>query len=389
MSWRFTPPLVFLWMAATGCSLSHGRAGNALQKSLETTVTRADSVDHAVLRVDAPHLGFQEVWTTGPAQPGIPVTADTPFLSASVGKLFVATTLAHMAADNVLSLDDPVSQWVSADVLAGLPAWGGAAAFDVITVRMLLGHRSGLPDYFDSALHPPHDGALDVHAHITAHPEQAWSRADLLTYAADHWAPYAPPGESFLYSDLNYDLAGLVIEGATGAPWHASVRARVLNPLGMRHTWAHQHESRPADTPPMATVRSGAVVLSNTPALSIDDAGGGFATTTGDLVLLLRGLHSGNPVALDNLTLDWSENSLNKGIDYGLAVWRIRPGGMFFLLGGLSKLHGVSGSTGSFVYGLEDGTIVSGTFDQTDFAEGHVKFLLAEVLPVLARLDTP
>ena len=374
-------------LVSMGCAMSRERASGRLQSAVDNTVARADQVDHAVLRVDAPQAGLQEVFVAGEGADGLPFTPDTPFLSASVGKLFVAATLADMADDNLLSLDDPVSKWVDASVLDGLPAMGGVAAFDTITVGMLLRHRSGLPDYFDGEVHPTSDGAPDVFSKVRSQPGEAWDRDRALDYTRAHWTPYAAPDTAFLYSDLNYDLAGLVIEGVTKAPWHASVRTRVLDPLRLQSTWVHQFEDPPAGVGAVAPAKAGDVVITGTPALGVDGAGGGLFTTTGDLVRFMRGLERGEPVSLDVLGTAWTPDAIHRGIDYGHGVWRVRPGGMFFLMAGLPTLRGVSGVTGSYVYLLGDGTVVAGTFDQTDFADDHIRFLLAEVVPTLARLE--
>ena len=74
---------------------------------------------------------------------------DTPFLSASVGKLVLAAAVLALIEDQQLAIDDPIGDWIEADVLAGLPVVGGDAAAARITVAQLLSHRSGLPDYFD------------------------------------------------------------------------------------------------------------------------------------------------------------------------------------------------------------------------------------------------
>lgn len=370
-----------------GCTLSHTRVEARLDRAIHRTVSRDDALQHAILHVDAPHLGIDRVTVAGTARPGVAMTADTPFLSASIGKLFVAATVLDLCEEGRLRPSDPVSKWVSAEVLATLPAAGGPAGFDTITVGMLLGHRSGLPDYFDTATHPAADGAPGIAELMVTHPERAWDRASVLAYTAEHFEPYGAPGSTFLYSDLNYDLLGLVLEGVTGSPWHLAVRSRVLEPLGLADTYYHQFEPHPLHIPPQALARAGTVVLTDTPALGLDGAGGGLVTTTGDLVAFMRGLERGSPVSLDVFAEQWTPDALNRGIDYGYGLWRIRPGALFFAMAGLPQLHGVSGSTGSFVYRLEDGTILSGTFDQLDYAEAHIQFLLTRVVPTLARAE--
>ena len=81
---------------------------------------------------------------------------------------------------------------------------------------------------------------------------------------------------------------------------------------------------------------------------------------------------------------------LNPGIDYAYAMWRIRPGGIFFLLSPLPEMYGASGSTGSFAYYVPSyDVMVSGTLNTTAHRERHVEFLLREVSIALVRIDWP
>lgn len=389
MSLASTPSVARLLplIALVGCSLSNTRAHEKLGRALEKEVSRNKNVHHAVLRVDAPALGIQDTWVAGEASSGTPMTDQTPFLSASIGKLFTAAAVFSLAEEGVLSLDDPITDWVEPDRLSGLPVVGGDGALDQLTLRLLLSHRSGLPDYYDTEVWPSRDGAPSIGELIVEEPEQSWDIDALLDYTRDHFDPYAAPGEAFLYSDVNYDLLGLAIEGATGEPFHAVVRERVMEPLGLTQTWYYNLEAPPEGSLPIADLWVGDVNLIGAPALSIDGAGGGLATTTGDLVTLMRGLLDGEPVSLEAMGTDWTRDSLTRGIDYGYSVWRIRPDGMSFLFGGLPSMRGVSGSTGSYLYVTADGAIISGTFDQAEYAEDHVRFMLSKVLPVLSRAE--
>ena len=274
----------------SGCTLSHSEAEHALTSALQSTVEDAPTVRHGVLRVQTADREIDACWAIGDAMPGRPITADTPFLSASIGKLVVAATVFDLAADGLLSLDDPLSRWLDPTLLAGLPVQGGDPAVLQITVGQLLQHRSGLPDYFDGTTVPPHDGAPDVLGLLASEPERTWTPLALLDYTRTHFPPAGAPGERFAYSDLNYDLVGMVIASATGAPWHEAVRSRVLDPLGMLHTWVHLHESPPPGIPELAGAWLGDLEIGRSPGLSLDGAGGGLATTTGDLVTLIRGL---------------------------------------------------------------------------------------------------
>jgi D-alanyl-D-alanine carboxypeptidase len=355
---------------------------------LDAAVARASrkQVRSAVLWVQSPRLGFDRGFAHGIAQveTGTPMTVETPFLSASVGKLVVAAAVLRLTQDGRLSLDDPMTRWISPDILAGLPVTGGDAALPAITIAMLLGHRSGLPDYFSD---PSCDGAPRLFDLLASDPTRRWNRADLLDYARAHYKPVGAPGQRFHYADTNYDLLGLVLEGVTGTSFVAAVRALVLDPLELTHTWYHAFEQPPAGQPGVADVWVNGTNLWGAPCLSADQAGGGLVTTVADLRLLLRGLVEGRPVSLAAMATDFTLDAMHSGIDVGQPAWRIRPRGIFFALAGLPTLLGHSGATGVWAYYVEDwDAVIVGAVSDASWQERHIRFLLADVLPVLARM---
>lgn len=390
--WRWIALAVAVVMVLGVSGVACGRLGPdaaaaKLDQALKTAVDDDPAVHGAVMWVDAPRLGVTQGWAHGLANldAGTPMTVHTPFLSASVGKLAVAAAVMRLVADGRLSLDDPLSKWVPASRFAGLPVQGGDEVLGRVTIRQLVAHRSGLPDYFSDA---SRDGAPRLFDLIAVEPDRTWSRDAMLDYARAHYAPAGAPGD-FHYADTNYDLLGLVLEGVTTQPFHRVVREQVLEPLGMTRTWYHAFEPAPPGLAQVADVFVGDVNLGGAPSLSADQAGGGLATTVEDLRLLLRGLQAGRPVPMEVLASDFTENAMHTGIDVGLCAWRIRPRGVFFALTGLPELVGHSGATGVWAYVARDlDAVFVGAVSQSHWQEKHVKFLLAEVLPTVSRIDS-
>lgn len=369
--------------------LTAEEADQKLQDALVSTVERKDAVHNAVLRVDAPDLGVEGAWAAGIAdeRDGSAFTVDSPFLSASIGKLFTAAAVVALAEAGELDLDAPFVTYVEPAAVAGLPVEGGDEALATVTVRQLLSHRSGLPDYFDGSVSKTTDDSPSVLDLFRDEPDRAWTRDQLLAYTRDHYAPAGAPGAQFLYSDVNYDLLGMVLEAARGAPFEDVVTAEVIVPAGLTSTWYYNRSAPPDGVSAHADVWIDEVNVARAACLSGDGAGGGLATTTADLHRLLRSLNAGVPVALDALATDWEEDAIVNGIDYGYGAWRIRPGGISFLLGSQPDLIGVSGVTGSFLYyAAEWDAVISGSFDQTDYQARHVNFLLSRVIPTLQRV---
>jgi len=374
--------LVFGTAFMIGCSRSIEieHAEDELETLLRKTVVKDKSVRNAVLLVESPTLGINGVWAAGIAdeRSGDAMTAASPFLSASIGKLFTATLVISLAQEGVLSLDDSIVDWLDASLIAGLPIQGGETALGNVTIRRLLAQRSGFPDYFEGKTA---DRAPSISELLVEAPEQSWTPVLLLDYVKSHYEPAGAPGEAFLYADTNYDLLGLIVQEASGQPLHEVMAERIFIPLGLQNTWMHARSDAP-----YADVWIGDFNAARIPALSLDWAGGGLATTVGDLRIFLRSLLDGRPTSLDSFQIDWTEDAIARGIDYGYGLWRIRPGGISFLLKSYPEILGVSGSTGSFVYWApEYDAVIAGSFNQTEYRKKHVVFLI-KVLRVLGRL---
>jgi D-alanyl-D-alanine carboxypeptidase len=144
------------------------------------------------------------------------MAATDRFRVASITKTFVATVVLQLVAEGKLGLDDPVERW-----LPGLVPNGSA-----ITIRQLLGHRSGLFDYLD-------DRAFA--RAVVAHPGRAWSPRGLVAIATAH-RPLHPPGSEWSYSNTNYILLGLVVEAASGTTLSHELQQRLFDPLGLSAT---------------------------------------------------------------------------------------------------------------------------------------------------------
>jgi D-alanyl-D-alanine carboxypeptidase len=361
-------------------------ASTKLERMLRDAVDDDDSVRNAVLLIAAPRLGIEGAWAAGVAdeQLGVPMTVDTPFLSASIGKLFTAATVLALAEEGLFSLSDPITEHLEPSVLDGLPIAGGDAALARVTIRHLLCHRSGFPDYFEAETD---DGSANVMELLIREPDRTWTPTALLDYTRTHFAPIGAPDETFHYADTNYDLLGLIVEAATGRAFHEAVVERVLRPLGLDTTWYYQKDAGTDGESRYADVFASDRNLARKPALSLDWAGGGLATTVRDLERAMLGFQSGRVVPFERFQETWSRDAITRGIDYAYGLWRIRPPGLFFLLDQPTVL-GVSGATGSFVYWVpEYDAVICGTFDQLDWADDHVVFLV-KVLSILDRVET-
>lgn len=136
-----------------------------------------------------------------------PITPETPFDLASVSKHFTAAAVMVLAEDGVLTYDDPVTRW--------LP---GLAAYEGVTIRHLLTHTAGLPDYYD---------VIDTSNGMP-------TNADTLDQLVAMAEPVFVPGERFEYSNPAYEMLSLIVEAASGKRFAEFMRERVFTTAGMR-----------------------------------------------------------------------------------------------------------------------------------------------------------
>ena len=150
------------------------------------------------------------------------ITEASRYQIASNGKVFTAVAIQRLAEQGLLNLDDLVSEWLPQALQPG------AASLDGVTVRMLLNHTSGLPDYLQE---------LDYLDQFTQTPGLVWSLADTLAYVVD--APVTnAPGAAHNYSNTNYALLGAVIEQATEQSLAEAMRFWVLDPARLTNTYS-------------------------------------------------------------------------------------------------------------------------------------------------------
>jgi len=168
-------------------------------------------------------LADGRVWrgVAGLSAPGVPMDTAMRLGIGSISKSITATLLVRLPERGRLSLDDPVSRWLSS-----IPHVDPA-----ITVRQLLNHTSGVFDVTDAP------GYRDS---ILANVNARWTPQRMLALLRP---PLFARGTGWSYSNSNYQLAGLVAEAVGGRPLHVQVREELLVPLGLTAPFLDQYET--------------------------------------------------------------------------------------------------------------------------------------------------
>ena len=240
----------------------------------------------------------------------VPVQAQ--FRIASITKLFTATVVLQLVEEHRLSLDDAVSRYVDE-----VPSNGA-------TVRHLLNHTSGIPDY---------SMTQELSKQLLDDRQRRWSTSDVYDLVANVEPDFAP-GHGYEYSNTNYVILGDVIEAVTGASWAAEVRRRVLDRLKLDDTYVAGFEPAPRDVVPgyfdgdndgdVEDIGAGRPW----PALETSEgAAGAIVSTAGDLLTFGGALFGGALLSDSSLRQMVAESPYHpRNSNYGLGVEILRPG---------------------------------------------------------------
>ncbi len=301
---------------------------------------------------------------------GRPVEPATPFAVASVTKTFTSALILRYVDQGKVRLDDRLARYV--------PDWPKAAS---ITVRMLLNHTSGIPDFF---LNPKMETALNK---AKKHP---WTAAEILEKYVQPGAIFAP-GKGWAYSNTNYLLLGVIAEQVGGAPWTTLVRQELLEPLGLDATYV-QHVETPSAEParayrvivgnsgPVRQLRSdGTDVVPFTSVVTAAGSAGAIASTTGDLARWARALYGGSLLtqATRKEMLTFVRATWYGGITaYGLGVSRVKFQGRY----AYGHNGALTGSRAAIRYFPKDKITIAVAFNRETFVGDDVVGALARAL---------
>jgi D-alanyl-D-alanine carboxypeptidase len=249
------------------------------------------------------YLPGQGMWkgTTGISYAGQPITSDMKFCIASNSKLFMATAMLQLQENNSVDLDDAISQYI--------PTYPNINP--AITIRQLLNHTSGVSDPLFSS------PWMDT---INNNSTRVFTPEEILGWVG---APTFNPGASWGYSNINYILAGMVAESATGIPVSQLIRDSILTPLNMDSTYYDVQETT---LPTLAHRWWNGIDYSDTSTTGISSAGGpagALYSTSSEMAQWYHALFSGqvlNPASMAELSNFVSTQSAT--YDYGLGLSR-------------------------------------------------------------------
>lgn len=192
-------------------SMAQLRDGLKIDSILDQHFEKKDPYNGVILIANKGSVVFSKAYGYRDVETGVKLKTDDVFELASVSKQFTAMIVMMLQQEGKLNYDDLVEKYLS------IP-------YKNITIRNLLNHTSGLPDYQD---------IMDQHWDKS----KAAGNNDILEYL-NKYAPPAlfNPGERYEYSNTGYVLLASIAEKASGEDFSLMLRKRIFSKLNMKQT---------------------------------------------------------------------------------------------------------------------------------------------------------
>lgn len=367
--------LFFIYIRNNSKPQSAEKAAENIETILRKELAKGKNLSDIQVLIESGEKHFSGKFIFNRAQKG-----DRPFHVASVGKSFTATIIGLLVDEGKLKFEDLLSDYLPKEVLKGLFVFHGVDYQNKVTVKQLLGHTSGIADYFeDKAV-----GSDSMKDLILKEKDRMWKPMDLIDFTRNYQKAVSRPGVKYHYSDTGYILLGLLIEKVSGKTFERVLHERLFKPLKMDHSYLMFYSEPENGDSQLNDIWLQGHEISTWNSLSIDWTGGGIVSTLDDLKIFIHALNNYKLVSESTLNEMYTfDNKFTVGIYYGLGFMQYKFSDYFPTLGKLPALRGHMGVLGTqLFYDKETDTTVIMNFGSTDYTSKSVRLMIPILMNV-------
>lgn len=311
MKHRLSAAVLVVLLVAAGCDgVGPARSDRprptspvAVQEVLDEWASTGPGGVTAALAQVGGEFTFYAAGVAGPDERAMKV--DDLFRIGSITKTVVATMLLQLVDEGVLALDEPVTHYAP-----------GLTVAEGVSIRQLLGHASGIPEYITEGL------VLEILTDM----DRAWTPEEVLLRVVDRPRDFAP-GERRAYSSTNYVIAGLLLEEVSGASLADNLRSRIVEPLGLTDTFFPPEAGREpiaGYTPHLPGLPNSVTTDASYRALeTVAGAAGALVSTAPDVATYVSALTGGRLLSPETYTA-MTQDLDSTGFGLGVQVFLLR-----------------------------------------------------------------
>jgi len=264
------------------------------------------------------------------------LSLEQPYFIASTTKLFTTALILHLKSNGKLRLEDKISLYLDKPIMNGLHIYKGKEYSDEITIKHLLSHTSGLPDYFEGKEKSGKSLADD----IKKGNDQFWTFEQAIEISKS-LKPHFIPGtkNKAHYSDTNFQLLGRIIEIITNKSYSTNCNELIIKPLNLSKTYLYND---PSDNAPKKLYYK-SVELHVPKAMASFGADGGMVSTSTDMLIFIEAFFKGKlfPEEYINDLQEW--NNIFFPLKSGVGIHLFQLAKIFNPTGTIPSFIGHSG----------------------------------------------
>lgn len=275
--------------------MEESEMAKGLQACLERYVSRTEIVTAGFL-IENKEGTFSWTGTCGG------MTKEQQYPIASITKMYTGAVILQLYKQGLLDLEDTLEAYVRPLYLNLLPGFEGRDYSREITIRQLLCHNSGLPNF-----------SVDI-----AEQDKAYTFEEVLDGIGEmHFQP-GTEGRAY-YSDINYMLLGEVIESVTGKSLSQAYEEYIIAPLHLKNTYLQEHGMSTENVQPFFW---GKDAMDRPEFLASERSEGGMISNNEDQMIFIRAFFEGElfPAEYLEFMTDW--NILGEDTYYGMSLCR-------------------------------------------------------------------
>lgn len=286
------------------------------------------------------------------------MNTDDPYFIASTTKLYVTAIILHLKSKGVLDLDDKISKYLDSPVLKGLHTLNGKDYSSEISIKNLLAHTSGIPDYFQQK----NKEGKSFESELIRGNDQFWTFEQVVDYSKQLKPLFVPDAKGKAhYSDTNFQLLGKIAENITQKSITENYEELIFNPLELSRTYLYTdiQDQKPK------TLYYKSKELFIPKAMASFGPDGGIVSTSNELMIFLTAFFNGTffPKSYIESLKTW--NRIFFPMQSGVGIHRFKLPWIFNPTGTIPELLGHSGLSGTLAYHSPEKDIyITGTVNQ-------------------------
>lgn len=307
------------------------------------------------------------------------ISEDQSYFIASTTKLFTTAIILKLRAEGRLKLDDKISLYINPSILTGLHTFKGKDCSQELTIRHLLSHTSGLPDYFQGK----GSNGKSLESEIVKGNDQFWTFEQAIEWTKNIKPLFAPGAKGKAnYSDANFQLLGKIIETITEKSYSDNCIEYIIQPLGLNSTYLYNEatDKRPK------TLYYKRNELNVPKAMTSFGADGGMVSTSSDMLIFIEAFFKGKLFPLEYISelQDW--NSIFFPMKSGIGIHLFKLPWLFNPTGAVPNFVGHSGLSGALAfYSPKEDLSIVGTVNQVAHPDISFKTMIKLTQKVLKK----